>query len=605
MPVSRYDNPAEYDPMMNRVSTYVPLPFEELALALGTRQRTHDTNLAQVNQQEANVLGIKSIREHEPARKKFVEDVNSQFTQLLEKYPDASSPEFTREKDRIIKQLASDQRIPIFQRSIDAQKKQLDLVEDLRKQGKYGAYNDPYATGFQGLDDSGNPIEYQFKPIDASQDHTTPVYNLFDKIKPSGAEREAFTFDQSGNIIGVKKGYEGIGQQFIKNVTKQNIDTFLDTPEGQDFARKMYYYGEDDVHKAAEQYMNNIGQAYLFGKGKESTDFKYAPQYVAEGLQDQALLGQAPITNTTATTNPLQPTKIETNENGDIVNYSYQGQPITKERYDELAQASSLNAAHGGKGLEGLSKNIVGQNDSITDPKIKSIVDNYKTIYKKNISAKEAVALYNKAADKSGLVILKHKNFTPKRSDALTNQVLGGKNTIQGLQGRELAVIGPNGSKPVTVEELTEELGITVDNPITGSKVQGRMLYHPQFPGAYNTVITTKDGKSYEIAVGASDQEKSYFGRYLNPVSQAALSGQDVDFELDKGVKVKTTTVPTEEGFKTQVTVTTPNGTENMSLEEYSSRIHDKFERSQKSLFTAGYGTTKEYNEINTGEEAE
>jgi hypothetical protein len=51
MPVSRYDNPAEYDPMMNRVSTYVPLPFEELALALGTRQRTHDTNLAQVNQQ--------------------------------------------------------------------------------------------------------------------------------------------------------------------------------------------------------------------------------------------------------------------------------------------------------------------------------------------------------------------------------------------------------------------------------------------------------------------------------------------------------------------------------------------------------------------------
>jgi hypothetical protein len=67
MAVNRFDNIAEYNPL----NTYVSPPFQEIALALGSRQKQADAQLDDIYSR-SNSLNLPTISEHEPSRQQFV-----------------------------------------------------------------------------------------------------------------------------------------------------------------------------------------------------------------------------------------------------------------------------------------------------------------------------------------------------------------------------------------------------------------------------------------------------------------------------------------------------------------------------------------------------
>src|SRR5690606_41604392 len=107
-----YDTPAEYKP----INSYVSPPFEEIALALGSRQKQVDDNINDIYNR-ANSLNIATIAEHEPARETFVNEYNTRFLNLLNSGIEPGSQEFLRNKKLILDDLARDSRPGIFKRS--------------------------------------------------------------------------------------------------------------------------------------------------------------------------------------------------------------------------------------------------------------------------------------------------------------------------------------------------------------------------------------------------------------------------------------------------------------------------------------------------------
>lgn len=601
--VNKYDNPAEYNPIIKPISQYVSLPFEELAYALGNKQRGADQQVTDV-QNNANALNMQTIREHEPSRNQFVQEYNNQFMQLLDSGIDPTSSEFVRQKKQILDKLAKDQRPGIYKRSIEAQKQQNEYNEGLRKQGKYGYYNDPYSKGFQGMDESGNPLEYQFKPYNPTEDRIEPVLSFFKNAKPSGSEREGFQLDQSGNIIGVKKGYEGVGQKFIENNSKNYLQPFLNSNAGRDFVSEYAHlgYGKDQIEQLALEHINELGQVFIHGNSKEGTDFKYAPEHVGAGLEEAAFNMQAPITYNPATANPFGGSKINLNLN----RVEAEDGVYTKDE-NGVVRKTTTNP-FGGAGTTTIvspeeAKKIFGASEQeskqVADEVYQKWQDIYKQDWAKNYSKEKVVELYNKAVENSGNYVPRGKNFSANKSELVSKQLLGGTNTIQGLNGQPLELLGPDGGKQINFQELEKLVG-----EVKLAKVQERFLDHPTKPGGYVVSISDKKGKNYKVAVGADQETEAWFTNNVAPATQANLSGKDTEWKVGRN-QFKTITVPKQDGsgFATKVITTSPAGTFENDYNDFVKQQHNIYDQAYKHMYSAGYNTTTENKKLDTEEE--
>jgi hypothetical protein len=291
MPVSKYDNPAQYNPINTFQSEYVPLPFEEINHVLASKQKKADDQKLDI-QNRSNSLNIPTIREHEQDRQKFVNQYNNRFMELLDSGIDPTSGEFVRKKKEILDELASDYRPGVFKRSVDAYKQQQEYTQKLRQDGKYGGYNDPYSRGFQGRDETGRVNEYQFKSFDPTEDRVEPVLNFFKNAKPSGYEKDAFELDNLGNIVGIKntsEGYKGIGEKFIARNAQNYLAPFIESKAGKDFSREMLSLGytPEEIPKLAFEHIKDLGQVFIHGESKKGSDFDVLPEYAADGLKAQ------------------------------------------------------------------------------------------------------------------------------------------------------------------------------------------------------------------------------------------------------------------------------------------------------------------------------
>lgn len=618
MPVSRYDIPS----VQNIQSQYVGIPLAELSASANRQQDRADKNMGAVSAASSALEKLPVISEHQSAKDTFVNRYRQDVTSLLDQGLDPATSEFKKQSSNLINKYLSDPNLNTFSRGVENKKMYMEDIAEKKKNNNYGAYNDPNAPLYQQYSQGQNPWidaetgrakEYNYNPIQASSDHTIPVYKLFDKIKPSGSEREWFDIDASnGSIIGYKKGYEGQAQNFINGVAANNVDTFLDTPEGQDFGRKLVSGGQikdlGQLRSAAKDYMQDIGSAYVFGKGKEGTNYKYADKDVRAGLAQTNIDINAPTTHNEATDNPYKGNKISLNldrvETNDAV--------YTKDN-DGTIRKTTTNPFGGGGTTTVVPKaegdKIFGETEAVSKATLDRVKENYKNIYGnekdfKNLSDKEITDLYNNAVDNSGKFIPKDINFGTKKSDLITPQILGGKNTIANLSNLPIQLIGDKGGKNITYDQLKEELGVGADNAVQSAKVMGRFENHPDIPGAYKVVVTTKNGTTRTLAVGADDKTEQYFAPFQG-VFQSNLSGQDANYKIGD-VLYKTINAPRRDGkgFNTKVQIVSPAGTEEMSLDKFTKTVNGKYDERFASLYTAGYGTTSEEKLLATEEDS-
>lgn len=596
--VSRFDNTAQYNPQ----NTYVGLPFEEIAGVLSSKQQKHDSELNDIYS-KSNSLNLPTIREHEAPRENFVNEYNKQFMDLLDSGVEPGSSEFVRKKKQILDQLARDPRPGVFKRSLEAQKQQSEYGEKLRKEGKYGYYNDPYHKGFQGTDELGNPLEYKFKPFNPTEDRIKPVYDFYDKAKPSGYEKEGFHIDPSnGAIIGIKQGYEGIAENFINRNANNYLEPFLSSNAGRDFIAEHTHigYGPEQIQHLALEHIKDLGRVYIHGKTKQGSDYHYGPEYAANGITEDQFNAQAPITYNPVTTNPYGGEKIDLSKDSNKRYFLEDGTELNP--LEAKTVKNSTNIAKPKIIEKDRSPEDLKNHNSRADELMLKWKQIYNKSWSKGIDKDRIIDLYNQAVDNSGMYVPKDKNFSEGKSKMLTNQVLGGNNTIQGLQGKTFQLLGTEGAKQINFKELEELIG--EDGGVKHTTVQGRLLDHPDLPGGYAVSISTENGKHYKLAVNADEQTEGWFSNNVSPATKANLSGKDVEWRAGRN-KYKTITVPKEDGsgFNTQVITISPSGTFKTDYNEWVKAQHNIYDHAFKHLYSAGYNTTTENKKIDTEED--
>lgn len=282
MAVNPYFIPAEYE--------YQPYPIDFLLRAGEYKQRRADQVHDDLAKMQGQIAGLSSIQEHDPYRNKFVQDFNNQALELINSNQDYSSPDFRRKSRELIYGAANNQYLQTLNRSIENKKAYLDEVEKLKASNEYREYNDPYAGGFQGIDEQGNPIEFQRQSPIAYSSHEEPVYAMFDKIKASGFLKDSTAYDPETNMYGsIKAGSEGVALKTLHNAIHNPktgtglINTFLGTEGGQDFQRKFLYEHPgatgEDLANAAAKHMDNIARLYVYNKSTSGSDISLGPEW--------------------------------------------------------------------------------------------------------------------------------------------------------------------------------------------------------------------------------------------------------------------------------------------------------------------------------------
>lgn len=332
---NQYYTPAQFN--------YEPLDYSGLIQAGLNKQKKYDDTRADLNKSMLDA-NIKSIHYHDEPRNKFVENFNNQAAELVNSGIDFGSRAGRQKVTNLINTYRSNPDLQIYSRSVDAYKKQLDDIEALKKDPeKYAYYNDPtlmdeklYQMGANPYQDkeSGRAKEYTYRPVQSASSHTKPVYELFDKIKDSGNIQSYAEFAGDKSYIqSGKHGWEGVSPQTIKTIADNNIDTFKETPGGQDFIRKFRFDNAESLmqlppekrqqaeQEAISNHMYSLGSAYIRMKKSSDKDLKTTSAF------DQKVKEEADKMQFTTETGATETNKDWTKSLGLQDNYNADGSP--------------------------------------------------------------------------------------------------------------------------------------------------------------------------------------------------------------------------------------------------------------------------------------
>lgn len=445
---NRYFQPAEFTPL----NTYSPLPFEDLLQVGLLKQKRADENLGFLKPQ-----GLSSIEEHDPYRNSYLQSYNQKSKELIAKGIDPASKQFREEAMKTAYQFANNPNLQVLKRSEEEKKNWRESVDVLNKQGNYAYWRDPqylkqkqfeaYKQGLATnpyLDESGNPVEFSSKTAQAAEDWNKPVTDLFDKVKADGKLKDIEEIDPTtGNVIGIKKGYEGIAAKKIDDLAINNVPAFLNTAGGRDFIDKLKFDNPDisknELIRAAHEHISRVGKNYIYGKVNEGSDVQYGPQDVREALGRTV----------THTNTPVQALTMS-------------GQEVPELEFDKNG-----NVGDRSKGILDLSRVTYAKNGSDYNPE-NNLTKNYNSDseqWKDERKMEEAGyyilnrdrGTYNKQEDEKFVKDIQAKfptlsKLKPKEAFASY------KEAIKDYKQRTLQDINPSGEwKKSTVEDLTAD----------------------------------------------------------------------------------------------------------------------------------------------------
>jgi hypothetical protein len=289
------------------VSNYIPTPLSFIAEAGANKQREYDGAIDLAASIEDEILKVNAIDQHQPFKQKLLKAYTDKVEGLADEIVRTGDASKSRELKRIAQQWRSDPARNELETSYANYG--LYQKDKITKGDKYGVWHDP-TTSFVG-DNNGHISPFRYTGMGERQDHQKRAEDMMNNIKASGSEDyKIFDIDPStGNILKVKKGYEGVAKERVKQLAINKSNDFLATKEGEDYIREMAHRNPKATPAQLEQLVNtylfNAGSNQIFSKSEVSKDFNWGP----EGMRDQGIV--KPISGTMANGNTkYSPTQI-------------------------------------------------------------------------------------------------------------------------------------------------------------------------------------------------------------------------------------------------------------------------------------------------------
>jgi len=176
MPVNRYDVAQG----QRYVSTYVPLPFEELA-AIGAKKQKDTDNLLDLTDKAKGMLNIKADPKNIPYRDKLQKEYNDKLTSVSEKIiKEGYTPENRSLVNQTINSITNDPNRLELEKSYTHYNEYQKDAQKNQQERKYWEKYDPYVTGPKGSESNVTPFTYQ--GMKTKGDYIPDMQKLIDKI---------------------------------------------------------------------------------------------------------------------------------------------------------------------------------------------------------------------------------------------------------------------------------------------------------------------------------------------------------------------------------------------------------------------------------------
>ena len=558
-------------------STYVPLPFDDILKAGAMKQQQFNQGADEISATQ-NMVKINADPGHINQRDALLQNYNNQVEQISQGYSETGDPKYLSQARDLQRQYANDpNRLQLESNYKNYEQYQKD-VEDLSKKQEY----DPIYDTYKNLPFSPDKIvPFNYTGTKSITNFYQPAHEMMASVAKSGSDHGAYSIDESGNIINKKSGWEAVARQDINRVAAAKVPLFLSHKDSQYFKDKFLSQNpnatQDDLNRAAYDYLRREGENQIFSKSNSDSKFDYAPSDIRDEKNNRVL------THTPTMVNPLQLEKLpemEFDEKGNI-----------------KTSNTNWNYANNIIGLTGIPRQNMGPSPTeINQEKIKNeqLINKIKTAYPSlsNLTPKEVYEKYSSARNNFSQRSFEDINPTGEAKQALVEEIIGNKEQAGDLFNRAVNVEGGNRDMHVwdgsggaldqmgykTKEELMKNLDKTI-------KIQ------PLGPYAGSYVVTGRDadGKQRRLYIEPDSNTKLAFARTNVLSKEIEKMVNDPEYKSQpitiNGITF-TPEVPLDtktNSFEPKIKATDPNGnTEYYKLDDIYKDDEDSYQQSNQ-----------------------
>lgn len=308
MSVNRFDTPIG----QRYVSTYVPLPFEELSAVAKRLQDKNDSALEDIAKTQS-LIKINADPKNEAVRDKLIAKYNTELTTIANDMVSRGVNQDNMLKLNTIKnQFVTDpNRLQLEKSYENYYKKYQPDLDAAKKERKYWEGYDPYLAT-PGSEDRVTPFDY--KGMSTKGDYIPDMQKLIDQIKSDSSATEGYKKDKQGNLIVNSLGqlqksngsWENITESKVYNLAKTLAPTFFRTKDAQWFIDERTntpyksYSEMNDKEKQifeeeATKELFRIGSPQIFNKRESGVDLQNLSEHSLKKLDE----GQAEPWETT------------------------------------------------------------------------------------------------------------------------------------------------------------------------------------------------------------------------------------------------------------------------------------------------------------------
>jgi hypothetical protein len=291
--MNRFDQP-----IGNReqfISTYAPMPLEAFTRLAMTKQSQYNSALDDLEKSKG-LLSVKADPDAEPYRDKWVGKRSKELGTFADRavkegWTPSLNAEYIKWKNEVIN---DPDRLTMERRHEDYYKRYLPDKQTQVKNRKYIGDLDEYPT-LKSSPDQLTPWYYQ--GLEELQDYDDTAKKIVGPIKPSGDDRKWFNLDESGNIISIKKGSEGVAGDYLRKISRTKVIDYAKTPAGGQlldvYLRKNPNATDEELSKYLEDQMVRSNLNQLFSKTDNEQSFSYGPKDIRDKKAiEEGSLGQ-------------------------------------------------------------------------------------------------------------------------------------------------------------------------------------------------------------------------------------------------------------------------------------------------------------------------
>ena len=237
MPANRFDTSKEHE----YVSSYIPLPFEQIA-ALGEKtQKKYDSAIDDTYKLKDLMTKVPAI--HDPnlglSNLKKKQDLDAQFAPKIDELTNkiiSGDANAYRELEQVKRDFVNN---PIRQELENSYADYKTYKEDIiKKGGKYDRLLDDY-YGQQLVDESGELKPFRYSGMEDSLDAPKRFKEIMGDIAEDAKSWDIESLGTDGIKIGNKGKRAGVSETKVNNVVNNKVNLALNTDEGKQFVKRL------------------------------------------------------------------------------------------------------------------------------------------------------------------------------------------------------------------------------------------------------------------------------------------------------------------------------------------------------------------------------